>query len=58
MFLIIKEYVRMQQHRREHKDSFSHIKTFTDSQEGCFRYVFVIIKNHADDTLQTNYQRY
>ena len=33
------------------------MKTFTESEEGCCRYVFVIIKNHANDTNQTNNQR-
>ena len=37
--------------------TFSHIKTFTESEEGCCRYVFVTIKNHANDTNQTNNQR-
>ena len=33
------------------------MKTFTESEEGNCIYVFVIIKNHANDTNQTNYQR-
>ena len=37
--------------------TFSHMKTFKESEEGCCRYVFVIINNHANDTNQTNYQR-
>ena len=37
--------------------TFSHVKTFTKSEEECCRYVFVIIKNHANDTNKTNYQR-
>ena len=37
--------------------TFSHIKTCTESVAGNCRYVFVIIKNHANDTNQTNYQR-
>ena len=38
--------------------TFSHVKTFTKSEEGCCRYVLVIIKNHANNINQTNYQRY
>ena len=33
------------------------MKTFTESEERCCRYVLIIIKYHANDTNQTNYQR-
>ena len=37
--------------------TFEHTKTFTVDDEGSQRFVFIIIKNHANDTPQLNYQR-
>ena len=37
--------------------TFGHTKTFTADDEGSPRFVFIIIKNHANNTPQLNYQR-
>ena len=37
--------------------TFSHQKMISEKDEGNVRYVFCIFKTHADDTVQTNYQR-
>ena len=37
--------------------TFSCVRTFNNEDDGNSRYLFVIIKFHANDTAQTNYQR-
>ena len=39
------------------QSTFSCVRTFDNENDGNPRYLFVIIKPHANDTTQTNYQR-
>ena len=39
------------------QSSFKHMKNFSREEDGTAKFVFIVIKDHAADTHQTNYQR-
>ena len=39
------------------QSTFSCVRTFNNEDDGNLRYLFVLIKTHANDTAKTNYQR-
>ena len=56
MFLTINRYVNKVQLRLVFKVPFR-VRTFNNKDDGNPRYLFVIIKPHANEVAQTNYQR-